>query len=165
MCATVSTPAVAAVTLRYASLASAAGEWLSPTLAPLLIAIILLAATGTLALFTIGLIGYLRRPTVRYRVLTIVLGLLVVRSIVGMATVFELVPMTAHHLLEHGIDLLVAGLLLYLVFRSGNPTGSASEREEASGESASVPASDSASEPNSTSASNSGSTSSSKNRS
>ena len=122
------------------------GEWVSPPFAPVLIAIILLAATGTLALVVIGLLSYLRRPTFRYRVLTVVLGLLVVRSIVGMATVFDIVPMTLHHLLEHGLDLLVAGLLLYLIYREGTPTGSETGQEgTASASSPSSPSSSSSS--------------------
>ena len=90
--------------------------WLSPTAAPVLIGIILLAAFGTAILFLVGLAGYHRRRTVRHGVVAIVLGLLVGRSLVGLGTVFGVVPMVAHHIIEHGFDLLIAALLLYVVY-------------------------------------------------
>ncbi|WP_010546774.1 DUF7471 family protein [Natronobacterium lacisalsi] len=92
------------------------GDWLPPSIAPLLFAIVAFAAVGTLTLFIVGLIGYARRSTFRYRVLTVALGALVVRSIVGAGTTFGLVPMVVHHLVGHGADLLVAWLLLYLLY-------------------------------------------------
>jgi len=93
------------------------GDWLSPTLAPLLLGVIALAVLGTTILFVIGLIGYLRRQTVPYLVITIVLGVLVVRSIVGLGTALGLVPMAVHHLVEHGIDVIIAASLLSLLYR------------------------------------------------
>ena len=90
--------------------------WLSPAVAPVLIGIILLAAFGTAILFLVGLGGYHRRRTVRHGVIAIVLGLLVGRSLVGLGTVFGIVPMVAHHIIEHGFDLLIAALLLYLLY-------------------------------------------------
>ncbi|PLK22220.1 hypothetical protein CYV19_00510 [Natronobacterium gregoryi SP2] len=101
--------------------AIATGEWVSPALAPLLLVVIVLATVGTTVLFVVGFGSYLRRRTVRYRLLTVVLGLLVVRSAVGLGTVFAVVPMTVHHLVEHGIDVLIATSLLYLVVRERPP--------------------------------------------
>lgn len=106
----------------------AVGEWLSPTFAPVLIAIIVLAAAGTTTLFFVGLVGYFRRRTARYRILTIVLGILVARSLVGMGTVLGLVPMVAHHLIEHGFDFLIAWLLLYLIYTEYGGRTSSEER-------------------------------------
>ncbi|AXR79680.1 hypothetical protein AArc1_3387 [Natrarchaeobaculum sulfurireducens] len=90
--------------------------WLSPTMAPVLIGIILLAAFGTAILFFAGIVGYHRRRTIRHGIIAIALGLLVARSLVGLGTVFGLVPMVAHHIIEHGFDLLIAALLLYLLY-------------------------------------------------
>ncbi|RQH01964.1 DUF7471 family protein [Natrarchaeobius oligotrophus] len=96
--------------------------WLDPQLAPVLLGVIVLAAVGTAILFGCGVVAYSRRRSRRYLLITIVLGLLVARSIVGLGTVFGLVPMTVHHLVEHGMDFAIAVLILYAVYRSG-PTG------------------------------------------
>ena len=93
--------------------------WMDPQLAPILLASIILAALGTTVLFCCGLVAYRRRRSTRYLLITIVLGLLVGRSIIGLGTVLGLVPMTIHHLIEHGIDFAIAVLILYAVYRSG----------------------------------------------
>ncbi|WP_408959512.1 hypothetical protein [Natrinema sp. 74] len=112
------------------SATSVTGEWLNPQLAPVLIGIIVLAVLGTTALFVVGLVAYSRRRTVRYWLICVVLGVLVVRSITGLGTVLGLVPMTVHHLVEHGFDFLIAVLVLYLVFRSGSSNATASLRTD-----------------------------------
>ncbi|WP_325051208.1 DUF7471 family protein [Halorientalis pallida] len=92
------------------------------TEAAVLLVILVLATLGTAALFVIGLAGYRRRRTRTYLLLTVVLGLLVVRSVVGIGTVLGLVPMPVHHLIEHSADLTVAALVLYALFQMGSPT-------------------------------------------
>ena len=94
-------------------------DWLSPELAPVLLAVIVLAAAGTTILFFCGVVAYSRRRSFRYLLITVVLGLLVVRSLVGLGTVFGLVPMAIHHLVEHSVDFSIAVLILYAVYRSG----------------------------------------------
>ncbi|WP_049927273.1 DUF7471 family protein [Halopiger goleimassiliensis] len=94
--------------------------WLDPNLAPVLLAIIVLAVAGTTVLFGCGVVAYLRRRSQRYLLITVVLGLLVGRSITGLGTVFGLVPMTVHHLVEHSFDFTIAVLVLYAVYRSGS---------------------------------------------
>ncbi|MFA9425448.1 hypothetical protein [Natronorubrum sp. A-ect3] len=106
------------------------GDWLSPHLAPVLVLVIILAVLGTMVLFLVGLYGYLQRQTTTYLVLTIVLGALVARSVVGMGTVLGLVPMTAHHLIEHGFDVLIATLLLSLIVRHGPAGGGTNSDSE-----------------------------------
>ena len=101
---------------------SVSKEWLDPQIAPILVAIIVFAVIGTLLLFGVGLVAYLRRRKIRYLWITVVLGMLVARSIVGLGTVFGLVPMTIHHLVEHSFDFLIATVLLYVVFRNKSPT-------------------------------------------
>ncbi|AXR77147.1 hypothetical protein AArc1_0805 [Natrarchaeobaculum sulfurireducens] len=85
----------------------------------MLLLVIVLAVTGTTVLFLCGVVAYWRRRSFRYLLITIVLGLLVARSIVGLATVFGLIPMAVHHLIEHSFDFLIAVLILYAVYRSG----------------------------------------------
>ncbi|ELY48408.1 DUF7471 family protein [Natronorubrum sulfidifaciens] len=109
--------------------------WLDPQLAPVLLGVIVLAVIGTTILFCCGVVAYLRRGSTRYLLITIVLGLLVARSIVGLGTVFGVVPMTVHHLVEHGTDFTIAVLILFAVYRSGP----FSDRAEDGGESSPVP--------------------------
>lgn len=105
---------------------SVAGEWLNPQLAPVLVCVIALAVLGTAVLFVAGLVAYSRRRTLRYLLITVALGVLVVRSVTGLGTVLGLVPMTIHHLVEHGSDFLIAVLVLAAVYRSGSRTDTVS---------------------------------------
>lgn len=98
-------------------------DWLSPEAAWLLLVVIVLAVVGTTVLFCIGLVAYHRRRSFRYLLITVVLGLLVVRSIVGLCTVFGIVPMAIHHLVEHGLDFVIAVIILYAVYQSGSSRG------------------------------------------
>ncbi len=107
--------------------------WLDPQLAPVLLGVIILAVIGTTILFCCGIVAYLRRRSTRYLLITIVLGLLVGRSLVGLGTVFGVVPMTVHHLVEHGVDFTIAVLILYAVYRSGPFSGQNAEGDTDSG--------------------------------
>ncbi|WP_302080101.1 DUF7471 family protein [Salinibaculum rarum] len=102
----------------------AIGEWLSGTEAAILLVVLGLATLGTAALFLVGLAGYRRRGTSVYLLLTVALGLLVARSIVGFGTALGMVPMPVHHLIEHGSDFAIATLVLYALYRSGPPSPS-----------------------------------------
>lgn len=97
-------------------------SWIDPHLAPVLLTIIVLAAASTTVLFVISAIAYYRRRSIRYLLVMSVLGLLVTRSVIGFATALGLVPMAAHHLVEHGIDLATAVLILYAVYRTNPDT-------------------------------------------
>ena len=96
--------------------------WLDPQVAPVLLAVIVLAVLCTAILFCCGVVAYLRRRSTRYLLVTVALGLLLIRSLVGLGTVFGVVSMSVHHLREHGIDVSIAVLILYAVYRSGPGT-------------------------------------------
>lgn len=100
---------------------SAVGEWLTGTEAAVLLVVLALATVGTATLFVVGLLGYRRRRTRVYLFVTVALGLLVARSILGFGTALGAVPMPIHHLVEHGSDFAVATLLLYALYQSGPP--------------------------------------------
>lgn len=104
-----------------------AGQWPSAEHTPLLLAVILLAALGTVALFLISLAVLARRPTTRYLLVTVALGALVFRTLIGLGTVFGYVPMTIHHLVEHGLDFLIATLILSAVYLSSTSASPAPE--------------------------------------
>ncbi|WP_440770359.1 DUF7471 family protein [Natronorubrum sp. DTA28] len=108
--------------------------WLDPQLAPVLLAVLVLAVVGTTILFCCGVVAYSRRRSMRYLLITVVLGLLALRSVVGLGTAFGLVPMTIHHLVEHGLDFTIAVLILYAVYRSGPTNGTETETERTTSE-------------------------------
>jgi hypothetical protein len=96
-----------------------AGGWLTGTETTVLLAVLAVATAATATLFLVGLAAYRRRGTPSYLLLTLALGLLVARSLVGFGTALELVPMPVHHLVEHGSDVAIAVLVLYALYRAG----------------------------------------------
>ena len=89
--------------------------WLSPRLASLLIGVLLVSSLGTGLLFAVSAVVYSRRPTRRYLLVTVAIGALFARCLVGLATIVGVLSMTTHHLLGHGLDFVVAGVLLYMI--------------------------------------------------
>ncbi len=83
-----------------------------------LLGVIVLAGIGTGILFLGSILAFLQRRELRYALITLAVGALFFRSIVGFATVYGHVPMTIHHLVEHSLDFLIAALVLYAVYRS-----------------------------------------------
>lgn len=82
----------------------------------LLLAVISAAAIITGILFTVSLVAYLRRRSRQYLLIAIAMGALWLRSIVGASTVYGIVTMTHHHLIEHALDVIIGVLVLYAVY-------------------------------------------------
>lgn len=99
--------------------------WLTGTEAAILLAVLALATVGTATLFLVGVVGYRRRGTTVYLLVTVALGLLVGRSLVGVGTALGAVPMPVHHLVGAGSDFAIAAVLLYALYRSGPPDATA----------------------------------------
>ena len=97
------------------------GDWLGWGEATALLVLIALATLGTLALFAVVAAGAVRRRTRPYLLLTVAIGLLVVRSMVGLGTALGAVPMPVHHLAGHGVDLAIALLVLAAVAAVDRP--------------------------------------------
>lgn len=95
-------------------------DWVTPEFAPLLVAGLVLAGLGTLSLFVLSVVAYTRRLQQRYLLICLALGALATRTVVGWGTVFGVVPMTAHHVVAHLLDFLIALLVLYAVYRRGS---------------------------------------------
>lgn len=96
--------------------AVAFASWPEVRFSPVLLVVLLLAGVGTTALFLIGLAAYRRRRSRTYLLITLALGTLVVRTVVGLGTVFGVVPMGVHHLVEHTFDFLIAAVLLAAIY-------------------------------------------------
>jgi hypothetical protein len=97
------------------------GDWLGQGEATALLVVISLATLGTAVVFLVATAGALRRKSQPYLLLTVAIGLLVVRSVVGIGTVFGAVPMPVHHLAGHGVDLSIALLVLAAIFLVDRP--------------------------------------------
>ncbi len=102
-------------------MASAFGDWLGPGEGVLLLVVLGLATLVTTALFVIALAATRRRRSTSYLLLTAAIGLLVVRSVVGIGTAMGEVPMPVHHLVEHTSDALIALIVLGAVYRARTP--------------------------------------------
>lgn len=98
----------------------------STTLSPAVYPVIIVAAAGTTVLFVLSIAVYWRRRSVPFLLVTLAIGLLVIRSIVGFGTVAGQVPMNAHHIIAHGIDFLIATLVLFAAYLTrSDPTNDA----------------------------------------
>lgn len=83
-----------------------------------LLGVVLLAGIGTGVLFAVSLLAYRQRRSTRYLIVTLAVGALFLRSVVGAGTVMGYTPMVVHHLVEHTFDFLIAALVLYAVLRA-----------------------------------------------
>ena len=81
-----------------------------------LLAVVLVAGVGTGLLFLVSLVAYRRRRSGQYGLISVAVGALLARSIVGAGTVLGIVPMPVHHFVEHSLDFLVAAAILYAVY-------------------------------------------------
>lgn len=83
---------------------------------PTLLAIIAVAGLVTGILVILSALAYRRRRTRQYLIVTVALFALWLRSVVGAMTAFEVLPMYAHHVIEHGLDITIGVLILYAVY-------------------------------------------------
>jgi heme A synthase len=102
-------------------MSSAFGDWLGAGEGVVLLTVLGLATLVTMALFLVSVLAARRRRTTPYLLLTVAIGLLVVRSLVGIGTAMGQVPMSVHHIIEHTSDALIAMILLGAVYRSRSP--------------------------------------------
>lgn len=82
----------------------------------LILGAIVLAGLGTAVLFLVSVSAFLQRRTTQYALICAAVGALLFRSILGAGTVFGVVPMPVHHLVEHTLDFLIAGLVLLAAY-------------------------------------------------
>lgn len=84
----------------------------------LLLSVLALAGLGTGVLFAGSVLAAWQRRDTRYVLVTLAVGALLVRSVVGLGTLYGRVPMEIHHLVAHTLDFTIAVLVLYAVYRS-----------------------------------------------
>lgn len=81
-----------------------------------LLVVILGAGIGTGVLFAISVVASVRRGGTQFKLITVAVGALFARSLIGIGTVFGAVPMWFHHFAEHSLDFLIAATVLYAVY-------------------------------------------------
>lgn len=94
-----------------------------------LLAVLLAATAGTGILFACSVVAYARRRGRRYLFISVAVGALWVRSLVGIGTVLGHVSMPIHHLVEHSLDLFIAILILYVVYAHAPGSLPSTDRE------------------------------------
>ncbi len=94
---------------------------------PTLLAVILIAGLGTGVLFAVSLVAYHRRRSRQFLLISIAVGALLARSVVGAGTVLGYVPMASHHFVEHSLDFVIAAVVLYAVY--AHAPGTLSEQQ------------------------------------
>lgn len=78
--------------------------------------ILVIAGLGAAALVTISVMALYRRQTLSYFLVTLSIGMLLLRSLLGSVMLGGLMSHYTHHLLEHLLDVIVIGLLFTAVF-------------------------------------------------
>lgn len=80
---------------------------------PLVLAVAGLCAAGIVG---VALAALVQRRSVPYLLVTLALATILARTAVGVALMWGLFPDTTHHTLEHGLDVLMAGLVIAAVY-------------------------------------------------
>ncbi|RJX51219.1 hypothetical protein DP106_03080 [Halonotius pteroides] len=84
--------------------------------------VLLTAAGVTAMLFGLSLVVAYRRRRRRYLLVSATLAALLSRSLVGLLTLRGLLSPGSHHFFEHGLDAVIAVLLLAAVYDSTTTT-------------------------------------------
>ncbi|WP_435334158.1 DUF7471 family protein [Haloarchaeobius sp. TZWWS8] len=88
----------------------------SATLDPMLVGILSGAALGSALLLGLGLAAYMRRRSRPYLLVALALGTIALRSVVAWVTMLGAFGPTEHHLVEHGLDVVMAALVVGAVW-------------------------------------------------
>lgn len=87
-----------------------------------LLASVTLAAMGAALLLGVAFAAFVRRRSRPYLLLVAAFAALLARSLVAGATIVGLLSGPTHHLLEHGIDVLLVALVVAAVYYARSVT-------------------------------------------
>lgn len=85
---------------------------------PPLVVVLVLAGVGSIVVFGLALVALLRRRSRSYLLVVFALATLVARVGVAGLSLGGMLPTDLHHLLEHGLDALMAGLVIAAVYHA-----------------------------------------------
>lgn len=94
---------------------------LTPHTLPLL-AVLTVAAAGTAILLGLALAAFVRRQSRSYLLIVGAFGALFARSAVAGVAVFGYLSPRSHHLLEHGLDIVLVSLVVAAVYVARSAT-------------------------------------------
>lgn len=96
-----------------------------------LVGTLLIAGLGSILLVLVAGLAFLRRRSWSFFLVTLALGALAFRAVLGGISVTGLVAVDIHHLVEHLLDALVIGLLFAAIYaaRTVDPRASLTERQ------------------------------------
>lgn len=96
-----------------------------------IVGILLIAGPGSILLVFVAGLAFIRRRSWSYFLVTLALGALAFRAVLGAITVTGLVAVDIHHLVEHLLDALVIGFLFAAIYaaRTVDPRASLTERQ------------------------------------
>jgi ABC-type branched-subunit amino acid transport system permease subunit len=83
---------------------------------PSLFVVLVLTTLGSAALGALAGMALYRRRSLPYFLVTVAIGTLLLRSLLGIGTLGGVTSMATHHLLEHLLDAVVIGLLFAAVY-------------------------------------------------
>ena len=96
-----------------------------------LLFVLIFAAVGSLAVLRIAVAALARRRSRSYLLIALALATLAARTAVAGLTLMQLVSPMTHHLLEHGLDVIMAGLVIAAVYYARTVAQHAQQRETA----------------------------------
>ena len=77
---------------------------------------LVLAGVASLVVVCLGAIALSQRRSLSYLLVFLALSVLFVRTAVAALTVVGILPGASHHVLEHGLDFVMAGLVIVAVY-------------------------------------------------
>ena len=78
--------------------------------------VLVIAGVSSVAIVGLGIAAFSRRRSRSYLLITLALATLLVRTLVGGLALEEMMSFRLHHLIEHGLDGVMAVLLLAAVY-------------------------------------------------
>ena len=79
-------------------------------------AVVVLSGLVSVALATVGILAFRRRRSPAYLLIATALVVLALKAVVGGLTISGVLGIGPHHLIEHGLDLLMAILLIGAIY-------------------------------------------------
>ena len=81
-----------------------------------LLGLIVLAGLAAAVLVSLGLVAFSRRQSYSYLLVVLALGTLLCKALAGGFTIVGILPTDLHHTVEHGLDFVMALLLIAAVY-------------------------------------------------
>lgn len=97
-----------------------------------LVLVLVLSGLASLGILALAVAALIRRRSWSYLLVTLAIGMLGLRVTLGGLMLTGLIDLETHHLIEHGVDFLMAGLLLAAVYvaRTTNRPSEKQDREQ-----------------------------------